>query len=158
MNIHEKIKQQETFREQSSHLLYDFYLPHRLEQPAACCVWGTCCACLCLISSAFALASDDPNVSSTWPGCIGRGCVKSILKNSGALNWSWPWAMFTSRCALVLAFSPSLAWLIPPMDIDLSISSLWFAFTGSSLIVAKVSVVQELLALCQVPLERLAQA
>lgn len=30
----------QVFREQSVHLLYDFYYPHKLDWPASCCEWG----------------------------------------------------------------------------------------------------------------------
>ena len=38
MNV-EQYEQVQCFRQQSADLLYDFYYPHKLDQPASCCSW-----------------------------------------------------------------------------------------------------------------------
>ena len=49
-----------------------------------------------------------------------------MLKNSGVTKFSWPLALFWSLSTLIIVFSPFSALLVPPMFIDLSMSSLWF--------------------------------
>ena len=46
--------------------------------------------------------------------------------------------MFWPLFALTLAFSPFVALLIPPMFMDLSLDSLWFALTASESSVASL--------------------